>query len=83
MVDLKVRANESGETVVLANGMFGIRTMTMPIKFEDFIARWQRDKIEAGKMMQEVFPEFSSEQREFLISGCTPDDWNKMFSKEE
>jgi len=81
MVNLKVRANESGETVVLANGMFGVRTMTLPIQFEDFVVRWERDKIEAGKAIQDVFPDLNKEQREFLISGATPEDWNRMFPK--
>lgn len=80
MVSLKVRANESGETVVLANGIFGVRTMTMPIKFDDFIIRWQRDRVEAGKHMQDVFPDLNNDQREFLISGCTPEDWDKTFT---
>ena len=33
-------------------------------------------------LVQDVFPHFTSEQREFLISGCTPEEWNKLFSEE-
>ena len=28
-------------------------------------------------LVQDVFPELNSEQREFLITGITPDEWKK------
>ena len=30
-----------------------------------------------GLLVQNVFPNLSAEQREFLINGVTPDEWNK------
>ena len=35
----------------------------------------------AGAHIQDVMPELSNEQREFLISGTTPDEWNEIFKK--
>jgi len=35
----------------------------------------------AGGHMQDVMPELSKENREFLISGTTPDEWNEIFKK--
>lgn len=35
----------------------------------------------AGVHIQDVMPELSNEQREFLISGTTPDEWNDIFKK--
>jgi len=34
-------------------------------------------------MIQDLFSGMKSEDREFLMSGITPDHWNKMFPKEE
>lgn len=33
--------------------------------------------------IQDVFPLMSKEDREFLISGITPEEWNKIFSNDE
>ena len=34
-------------------------------------------------LVQDAFPHFTPDQREFLISGSTPDEWNELFSEEE
>lgn len=34
-------------------------------------------------LIQNVFPELSREDREFLISGITPEEWDAAFSEEE
>jgi len=37
----------------------------------------------AGKgLIQDLLPEATVNQREFLISGCTPECWDSMFSEE-
>mgnify|MGYP005839195787 CR=1 FL=1 len=33
----------------------------------------------AGEFIQDVAPELSPDEREFLISGCTASDWEKLF----
>lgn len=30
---------------------------------------------EAGALIQNVMPHLSADDREFMISGCTPEDW--------
>lgn len=32
------------------------------------------------KLIQNVFPELPREQREFLITGNTPEEWNNIFT---
>jgi len=32
-------------------------------------------------LVQDAFPNLDKEQREFLISGITPDEWNKTFGE--
>ena len=34
-------------------------------------------------LVQDAFPNLDKEQREFLISGITPDEWNNTFGEEE
>ena len=48
-------------------------TMELPISQEHL------DKYDAvgGGLVQNVFPNLNAEQREFLISGITPQEWNK------
>lgn len=34
----------------------------------------------SNKLIQDVFPNLSPEEREFIKTGITPDEWNKIFS---
>jgi hypothetical protein len=42
------------------------------------IALWQD-----GTLIQDAMPEATVDQREFLISGCTPSCWASMFGTED
>jgi hypothetical protein len=35
------------------------------------------------RMIQEVFPDLSDEQREFLLTGITPEEWAKFIEDEK
>lgn len=37
----------------------------------------------AGELIQNVFPHWTTDQREMLIAGTHPACWDKMFSSEE
>lgn len=55
----------------------GVRhEMDLPITHEQ-IRRWQ-----SGVMAQDAFPHLDDDQREFLISGATKEEWEE-FMKEE
>ena len=49
-------------------------TMFLPIQFADF-ARWRC----GDGLVQDVFPQLNADQREFLMSGATPEEWEAMF----
>ena len=36
-----------------------------------------------NKYIQDIFPDWTSEEREMLITGICPDCWNKIFKNEE
>ena len=48
-------------------------TMDLPITSEQLY--WYNN----GMLAQEAFPSLTPPQREFLISGITPDEWDKYF----
>lgn len=47
-------------------------TVEIPITHTQ-LARWQ-----AGELIQHVMPELSAEEREFIITGVTPEEWQEL-----
>lgn len=48
-------------------------TMDLPIT-EEQLKRWR-----SGELVQNVFPHLTPDQREFMMSGMTNDDWKATF----
>ena len=48
--------------------------MLLPVTREE-IDRWQ-----GGELVQDVFPHLNDSQREFLVNGVTPEEWQKAFN---
>ena len=42
------------------------------------IARWQ-----GGELIQNAMPQLSTDEREFLMSGLLPEEWDKAFEGAE
>tara|TARA_A100001011_G_C14080811_1_gene744410 strand:+ start:104 stop:271 length:168 start_codon:yes stop_codon:yes gene_type:complete len=42
------------------------------------IERWV-----AGELVEDVMPNLTPEEREFMITGITPDEWDETFSLEQ
>ena len=55
-----------------------LNTMELPITYER-ILEWER----SYTLIQDAFPDLSSEQREFLLSGATPEEWDRAFPPED
>jgi len=51
-------------------------TREIPVTFQN-IKEWQN-----GKSIQDAMPNLSAEDREFIMTGYTPEDWAKMFPSE-
>lgn len=49
--------------------------MDLPVT-EREITRW-----EAGELSQKVWPHLSADQREFIMTGTTPEEWEAIFGK--
>ena len=53
-------------------------TMELPISLER-LARWQHGE----GLIQNVFPDLDTTQREFLMTGATQEEWDDMFGGED
>ena len=52
----------------------GVRhTMELDVTAKQIVS-WEK-----GEMIQNVFPHLTAGEREFIKTGITPDDWNKLF----
>lgn len=54
-----------------------IRTLDLPITEE------QMNNFNNGMHVQRAFPNLPADQREFILTGITSEEWNKMFPPEE
>jgi hypothetical protein len=51
-----------------------------PIQDQQRIIKWLYD--ENRRAVQSEFPEYSADDREFLVSGCTPEEWEELLGEE-
>lgn len=49
-----------------------LNIMNLDVSLEQMI-RWDR-----GELIQDVFPNLTADEREFIKTGITPNDWNEM-----
>jgi hypothetical protein len=49
-----------------------------PQAFEAALREW-----EGGALIQEVFPDLSADEREFLMTGSTPAEWQEIFGSDD
>lgn len=62
--------------------MSGIEhTLDIPITEEEL--HRIETRFERGEHIQTIVPHLRSAQREFLITGITPDEWDEMFKPDE
>jgi hypothetical protein len=61
--------------------------MEMDISQDDLDAglkrSWSANPGIGTEHMQNIFPQLSAGEREFLMTGITPDEWDAMFPDEE
>jgi hypothetical protein len=69
-VILAYSTSDINQIRVVAQGFMGHTEMLLPISMGPFSQCWE--KYAAGVYMQDAFPMLGVDQREFLISGITP-----------
>jgi len=70
---------ETGEKLLRMNG---ICTVTGKL-YGVTVSAAAHDRWRAGELIQDAFPELDDDQREFVKSGMTPAEWEKIFPAEE
>lgn len=60
-------------------------TMDLPNLTEEKFHQWNEvlENDEQPPLIQQFFPELTDSEREFLLSGITPEEWEEMFLREE
>lgn len=53
-------------------------TVEIPMTEDDFNAAYARWR--SGALVQNAFPNLSADQREFIKTGITPQEWDEIFS---
>ena len=53
-----------------------VNTMELNVTSEQ-VQRWQE-----GELVQNVFPHLNPDEREFLLTGITPEEWATTFGEE-
>lgn len=53
-------------------------SMDIPVS-EERVRAW----LKSDELIQNAFPELTVDQREFLMTGITPEEWNAAFGEEE
>jgi hypothetical protein len=51
--------------------------------FDLSITREQYLSWKNGELIQDAFPQLNSDDREFLMTGCTPEEWEVIFPDED
>ena len=72
-------SEHDGSVTVTAGGK---ATMTFPGVTARQMVEAQR-AYDAGALIQEAFPFLNADQREFLLTGLTPEQWDELFGDEE
>lgn len=52
-----------------------VNTMNIDVTYEQMIAHAN------GGLIQDVFPELTPDERAFIMTGITPDEWEDMFDE--
>ena len=53
--------------------------MDIDITPEQLEEWWIGRQTRSGRLIQDIMPDISADEREFLISGITPDQWDETF----
>ena len=55
-----------------------LNSMEIPLPLEVI-----KERLSEDKLIQDVFPELNADQREFLLTGATPEEWEEIFGEAE
>lgn len=56
-----------------------VRAMNLPTVTQERLDRWESE----GLNIQDAFPELTDDEREFILTGMTPEEWDEAFPEED
>lgn len=56
-----------------------MNSLEFPAEAKQEILDWLEDGTAERPLIQRAFPSFTAEQREFLMTGSTQEEWDKLF----
>ena len=76
-------ANSNGKTEFARKSIHSgeMNSVILNLDFIDFTVRFQ-SWIQREELIQDLFPSLSSDEREFIQTGITRDEWDEMFGDE-
>lgn len=78
------RATDDNKTIINAISLTGkvnsIEVDMSPVEFLEAFHRWNNR--ENRVLIQDAFPKLDKNQREFILSGTTKEEWEEMFPKD-
>ena len=69
------------QLLVQADGLFGKQEMTLNLSSEQYL-KGMKD-YQTGMFVQQAFPTLNADEREFLVTGMTPEQWDTIMPPEE
>lgn len=69
-------------TLVRQKGIEKVKTIVVNFRI-DVVSQMWYDWQMGGHFIQDAFREFTPAQREFILTGITPDEWKEIFSSKE
>lgn len=64
-------------------GIVHVMEIPVPKYLEEYLMEWIAKRGIGMPYVQVAFPMLNADQREFIISGVTPEEWKEYFGEEE
>lgn len=71
----------------IENGLLIIQTSPLTGKDHEMFMDITREQLTeyatTDRLIQDIFPDLTADEREFLMTGITPSEWDQMFGEED
>ena len=61
----------------------GKNTKMFPYDVALRISQWLQMNSHSRPLVQNAFPDLSADDREFILTGITPEEWDQIFGKDQ
>lgn len=83
MIDFSFDSHDEHSVTLLSISQLTGKVTKMRLPIPMGVFRDCREAYDEGALVQEAFPMLNAEQREFLLTGSTQEEWDVAFPEEE